>query len=893
MLNLSQKQAIEYTSGPLLIVAGAGTGKTTVITQKIAYLIENKLATPEQILALTFTDKSSAEMLERVDKLINVGYAEIQISTFHAFCQRLLEKYALDIGLPNQFKLVTETDAWLMVRKNLDRFDLDYYRPLGNPTRHIHELLKHFSKCKDELISPEDYLKYAEERKLDTDSIEFTKKTGTTLSSRAQSRDPLKFEHQGISPLAVKLGRNDNINSDYDNETEIQRLTEIANAYHTYNQLLLENNSLDFGDLVFYTIKLLEKRPNILKAVQDRFKYILVDEFQDVNWAQYFLVQKIVGDSGQLTVVGDDDQCLPGDTKIFIPGGEEKIKNLKIGDRVVTAVGKGYHSTSVINAVKKNKKKSGFVTINTEKGHQLTLTDNHIVFCLTPQESDKKYYYVYLMQKQDWGWRMGITNDLAVRLRLERGADRIIAIKQTENESEARFHETLLSLKYNIPTVCFKERKGGIQKTDWLKRIFNTIDTNSNVKKLAQELNLDLNSHHYCLGGVMRGQSRRIKINLVMCSRNYGSKYHKNFALKTPMISHTLSVDTTDRKAIDIIEKMGLKMVQTKKGYRLRMQSIDLDYLEKIAKKIFVCTGGIVDRKFNLGKFNNRTVDSLMMPAKNLQVGLYVPIFTLKNGIVMDRIVEIQHIIKERDVYDIEVDKTHNYIANGIVVHNSIYAFRGASVSNIMHFKDDFPNSKEIVLTENYRSNQEILDTAYKLIINNNPDRLEVKLNIDKRLRSSVILAPVCHSEQRRGISVSNINGQRSLTAVRDDKTLDSPVLSRGNDNKSVVHIHQDSLDNEVKSVVEEIIRLKQIDEKIVWDDFAILVRANNHAEPFINALEKQGIPYEFLASAGLYRQPVVLDCLNFFKIIDNIHESSAIFRLLNLPFLNFSDIVE
>ena len=109
-------------------------------------------------------------------------------------------------------------------------------------------------------------------------------------------------------------------------------------------------------------------------------------------------------------------------------------------------------------------------------------------------------------------------------------------------------------------------------------------------------------------------------------------------------------------------------------------------------------------------------------------------------------------------------------------------------------------------------------------------------------------------------------------------------------EDNSVAHLHSATLDDEVKSVVENMQRLKQIHPEDAWDDFAILVRANSHAEPFINALEKQNIPYEFLASAGLYRQPIVLDCLNFFKIIDNFQESSAIFRLLNLSFLNFSE---
>ena len=140
-LNKEQKQAVEYTYGPLLIVAGAGTGKTTVVTKKIAYLIEKGLATPENILALTFTDKAASEMQERVDELVEVGYTDMQISTFHAFCQEILKEYALDIGLPGNFKLLTETDVWLLIRKNLNLFNLDYYRPLGNPTQHIHELI--------------------------------------------------------------------------------------------------------------------------------------------------------------------------------------------------------------------------------------------------------------------------------------------------------------------------------------------------------------------------------------------------------------------------------------------------------------------------------------------------------------------------------------------------------------------------------------------------------------------------------------------------------------------------------------------------------------------------------------------------------------------------------
>ncbi len=442
-LNKSQQDAVNIIDGPLLIIAGAGTGKTTVITEKISHLVKSGKAKPEEILALTFTDKAAEEMKERVDDMLNIGYVDLQISTFHTFCQRLLEQFGIDIGISNHFKLLTETDAWLLLRQHMLDLDLDYYRPAGNPARHIHELLKHFSKCKDELISPAQYLEYAENIKLDKDDVHGEEKS---------------------------------------------RLTEIANAYHAYNQLLLDNNALDFGDLMYYTVSLLEKRKKIKENLQQRFKYILIDEFQDVNWAQYVLIT-LLAEHAQLTVVGDDDQ--------------------------------------------------------------------------------------------------------------------------------------------------------------------------------------------------------------------------------------------------------------------------------------------------------------------------------------------------------------------------SIYAFRGSNVSIIMRFKEDFPKAQEIVLSENFRSTQNILDLAYKSIQENNPDRLEAKFSINKKLTA--------------------FNG-------------------KSKEKNSIVHLHYATLDEEVSGVVSQINSLKKNNPDVTWDDIAILARANTHVEPFIQALEQSGIPYEYLASSGLYRQKIVLDCFNYFRVLDNNKESSAIYRLLRLPFLNMSD---
>ncbi len=258
-LNKKQKEAVKAGAGPLLIVAGAGTGKTTVITNRIAFLIESGLAKPEEILAMTFTDKAANEMLTRVDQLLSRGYADLWISTFHSFCDRVLRECGLAIGLPTDFKLLDQTSAWLLLRQNFSQLKLDYYRPMGSPTKFLHALIDHFSRCKDQGIAAEDYL-------------DFAKKT-----KAKQEKD---------------------------------RLLEVANAYAAYQKLLLDNGLLDFGDLINYCLKLFKERPQILEKYQKQFKYILVDEFQDTNFSQYELVKMLARPKNNLAVCADANQAI-------------------------------------------------------------------------------------------------------------------------------------------------------------------------------------------------------------------------------------------------------------------------------------------------------------------------------------------------------------------------------------------------------------------------------------------------------------------------------------------------------------------------------------------------------------------------------------------------------
>ncbi|MDH7559096.1 MAG: ATP-dependent DNA helicase [bacterium] len=269
-LNAEQREAVTFGEGPLMVVAGAGTGKTRVITHRIAYLIATKQARPEEILALTFTDKAAAEMEERVDVLVPYGFANVWISTFHSFGDHLLRQYAFELGLPPDFQVLAEAEQNIFFCQHLFAYPLDFYRPLGNPTRFLSALLSLFSRAKDEDVSPEEYLAYAER-----------------LQSEAAAHP-----------------------EDGELQEEAARQMELARTYACHQRLLAENGKIDFGDQVSLALKLLRERPAVLRELRQRYRYILVDEFQDTNYAQFVLLQLLAGSHGNITVVADDDQSI-------------------------------------------------------------------------------------------------------------------------------------------------------------------------------------------------------------------------------------------------------------------------------------------------------------------------------------------------------------------------------------------------------------------------------------------------------------------------------------------------------------------------------------------------------------------------------------------------------
>jgi len=267
-LNKNQKQAVDYIQGPCLIIAGAGTGKTRVLTEKIKKIILNGHARAQEVLALTFTEKAASEMEERVDKALPYGYYQTSIGTFHSFADTLLRQWGVDIGIPPSFRILSEVDAVSFFRRNMHRFKLNYFHSTGNPHGFIASALTHFSRLRDENISTTEYLFYAKE----------LKKKATT--------DEQKLEAQKIRELAL--------------------------MYQMYEKLKLSESALDFSDLVYYALQLINKRKNIRSLLQKQYRYCLVDEFQDTNIVQYDLIRMLFPPTNKtnLTVIGDDNQSI-------------------------------------------------------------------------------------------------------------------------------------------------------------------------------------------------------------------------------------------------------------------------------------------------------------------------------------------------------------------------------------------------------------------------------------------------------------------------------------------------------------------------------------------------------------------------------------------------------
>lgn len=247
-LNPVQKEAVITTEGPLLIIAGAGSGKTRVLTSRVAYILARRLAQPFNIMAVTFTNKAANEMKERIAGLLGETPQALTVSTFHSFCARLLRHEASAIGYPSNFSIFDEDDAIALIRTCID--DLKFNRNQFTPSSLKHKI--------------------------------------SAAKNRMEDADAFAAKASGYFE------------------------TRTAEIYLRYSERLRQCAAFDFDDLIFQSVRLLETSENIRRKYQERFKYILVDEYQDTNHSQYKLLRHLVGPEQNICVVGDEDQSIYG-----------------------------------------------------------------------------------------------------------------------------------------------------------------------------------------------------------------------------------------------------------------------------------------------------------------------------------------------------------------------------------------------------------------------------------------------------------------------------------------------------------------------------------------------------------------------------------------------------
>jgi DNA helicase-2/ATP-dependent DNA helicase PcrA len=271
-LNLEQRRAAEHRNGPLLVVAGAGTGKTRVITARIRLLLENDPAlSGENILALTYTDKAANEMKYRIRSRIGLRADPICLSTFHAFCHQ-------QILLPKKpdMHVIEDIDYRILLRRNIRRLNLKIFRRLADPGQFLYDFQQFFSRCQDELVSPDDYEIYV--------------------------RGLKKYyqDHQAHMDPELRAIQEENV----------ARQEEIAQVYRIGDEMLREQNLLTFGALLMQAVQLLRSDPQYRDELRRRYRYILVDEFQDTNIAQLELLRLLMDDQRNIFVVGDHNQAI-------------------------------------------------------------------------------------------------------------------------------------------------------------------------------------------------------------------------------------------------------------------------------------------------------------------------------------------------------------------------------------------------------------------------------------------------------------------------------------------------------------------------------------------------------------------------------------------------------
>ena len=770
-LNPEQREAVETLDGPVLVLAGAGTGKTRVLTTRFAHLMLTGRAFPGQILAVTFTNKAAREMRERVSAIIGRPAEGLWLGTFHALCARMLRRHAELVGLTSGFTILDSDDQQRLLKQVMEaaRIDTKRWAPQA--------LMGLIQRWKDRGVTPE----------------------------RVPASEEGDFAAGQSKPL-----------------------------YAAYQERLRQLNTADFGDLLLHMTEILRTRPDILADYHRRFRYILVDEYQDTNTVQYLWLRLLAQSHRNICCVGDDDQCLAAGTAVTMADGSERpIETVRCGDLVLACHGSGHFQPAEVMRVAARRTNQPLVRVRLANGRAVVSTPEHVHFADVILGESPQRFFAYLMRRGDQ-YRLGTSQiytegqvkpviGFKQRCVQEHG-DAVWLIDTFETEVDAREREHLLSLRYGVTTLPFLARyRGGAAKESTsslvgdqkrLDRIHAAAAGDGAARLMADHGLHPDHPHHVPQTSI----GRRRNLILTLFADRRGA---------TPM--HRISLSGNDPEGLTAVRAAGLSArlyARNTRNWRFETVYKDVGALEAVRTRLEPHLPVTTVRKANLlGKAltlrpASQVRPGMMMAGSDGRHHAVTAVETLDEGVT---------------VHDLDIAGVHNFVANGIVTHNSIYSWRGAEVENILRFEQDFPGAAVIRLERNYRSTAPILAAAAGLIANN---------------------------EGRLG---------KTLRPGRNDA---------GGEPVGVVSLWDS--EEEARMVGERVEALRRGGHPL--SEIAILVRTTAQTRAFEERMIVQGTPYRIIGGLRFYERAEIRDAVAYMRVLHQPADDLAFERIVNVP---------
>ncbi len=671
-LNPAQREAVLHTEGPLLVVAGAGSGKTRVLTHRVAHLITACGVRPYEILAITFTNKAAGEMRERLERMLGEVASHAWIMTFHAACGRILRREAPRLGYRSNFTIYDDADQVRVVKAVLEDLGRD---PKRFSPRGVHAQI---SNAKNQLVTPDEYLARV---------------------------------------------------SNFHDQT-------VAEVYQGYQKRLHTSNAVDFDDMLMLTVQVFERFPEALERWQKAFRHVLVDEYQDTNHAQYRLLQLLAGEHRNVCAVGDPDQCLVADTLVTMADGTKKqIERIRVGDEVLSCYGSGVFAAARVSRVHRSSRRGG-IAITTASGRRIVSTPEHTHFAG-----------------------------------------------------------------------------------------FSELDTETGGHRLLAEEGLSFAHPHFSAATTTSGKRVRRRLTVSLCGDPRGKRALHRLAL--------FGYDDEGRRAL---EEVGFSVRPARRGssgWRFETAHADwsrlVEVIERLQRSLPVSvryTARLASGNGLAGKERNSLP---FMPASGVRPGMVM----VNDEGEFDVVEHVERVTLDKPVYDIDVERTHNFVAGGLVTHNSIYAFRGADIRNIMEFERDFGETRTIALEQNYRSTNSILSAA-NAVIEHNRERKPKRL----------------FSELGEGVPVEVIE-------VEDEHAEARFVAAR------------------IAALVEEGFSGREI---------ACFYRTNAQSRVLEDVLHRQGIAYQVIGGPRFYERAEIKDVVAYLQVLVNPDDAVSLARIANRP---------